>query len=182
MQWLLVLFSFMFSILAFLHGCYATASTLLFAGLLRIAILFVKIERPKSYLQSNEPNQSGSMLVSAGPNSDIWYLYLGSRGIIDGLLNKPMVTDVSAHPAATCALIVLEGCLTLSAGFAFAQKGWDGVGVLAILLISRLVDYVILNNKRLARNWMKHYGGKISLIHSTPKPITSNSADHFDIC
>lgn len=51
------------------------------------------------YLENNEPTQvDGCMLAATYENQPIWYLYNGSREVVDRVINRPITLDSTARP------------------------------------------------------------------------------------
>lgn len=76
-----------------LYGLYGTATAVLSGMLSKIACRFVVLRRPAGFLTNNEKHDA-CMLVGAHRNCSVWYLYIGDRGVVDYLLNKPMIEPV----------------------------------------------------------------------------------------
>ncbi|KAF5254482.1 hypothetical protein FANTH_740 [Fusarium anthophilum] len=151
------------SIVCFLCGLYGTGVAMVLAVLLRISRHFMVIERPDGYLKNNEAGLPGCMLVALNENASTWYLYIGSRGIIDTMLNKTMVQSVHsplgiwhAH-----ALRALEALQILVMTYVAAQKGWDGVALLSLVVVSSMLDSIAYSDDRLASQWLKREGVNI---------------------
>ncbi|KAF5686304.1 hypothetical protein FCIRC_3022 [Fusarium circinatum] len=151
------------SIVCFLCGFYGTGVAMVLAVLLRISRHLMIIERPDGYLQNNEAGLPGCMLVALNENASTWYLYIGSRGIIDTMLNKTMVQSVHstlgiwhAH-----ALRALEALQILVMTYVAAQKGWDGVALLSLVVVSSMIDSIAYSDDRLASQWLKREGVNI---------------------
>ncbi|KAM3529421.1 hypothetical protein NHJ13051_001901 [Beauveria bassiana] len=152
-----------------LLGLYGTAAALLVSTIFRVSRLLIQVERPPGYLASNEPDQNDAcMLVAIHQNADTWYLYTGSRGVVDWLLNKSMISkvtsrgggdndDTNAATVETTALL-LHALAVLQLGamtYVAAQKGWDAFGLLAIVLCASLLDHVLYSDGRLAQRWLR---------------------------
>ncbi|KAM0666495.1 hypothetical protein ACQRIU_004350 [Beauveria bassiana] len=150
-----------------LLGLYGTAAALLVSTIFRVSCLLIQVERPQGYLTSNEPDQNDAcMLVEIHENANTWYLYTGSRGVVDWLLNKSMISkvtsrgggyDTNAATAETTALL-LHTLAVLQLGsmtYVATQKGWDAFGLLAIVLCASLLDHVLYSDGRLAQRWLR---------------------------
>ncbi|KAJ3454417.1 hypothetical protein MRS44_018311 [Fusarium solani] len=151
------------SIVCFLFGVYGTAAAVLLAVLLRIGRHLMVIERPSGYLRNNEGDQAGCMLVSLHENASTWDLYVGSRGVIDTILNKTMVQDVKSPLGVWHAygLRLLEGLQILIMTYAAAQRGWDGVALLSLVVVAWAIDSIACNNDRIAAQWLKQEGVRV---------------------
>ncbi|KAK1246308.1 hypothetical protein MKX08_000110 [Trichoderma sp. CBMAI-0020] len=143
---------------AVLFGLYGTAAAIIISAVFRVTRLSINVVTPPGYLENNEPGQVGGyMLVALHENSSTWYLYRGSRAVIDGLLNKPMILGITARPNTAVALtlraLALLQLITMT--YVAAQKGWDGVGLLALIVVAWTLDYVLYNDDKLAATWLK---------------------------
>ncbi|KAK2684020.1 hypothetical protein RAB80_001966 [Fusarium oxysporum f. sp. vasinfectum] len=150
-------------VVCFLCGLYGTGVAMLLAVLLRISRHLMVIERPDGYLKNNEAGLPGCMLVALNENASTWYLYIGSRGVIDTMLNKTMVQSVYSplgiwHAYALRALEVLQ---ILVMTYVAAQKGWDGVALLSLVVVSSMFDSIAYSDDRLASQWLKREGVKV---------------------
>lgn len=144
--------------IAVLFGLYGTAAAIIISAVFRVTRLNINVITPPGYLENNEPGQAnGCMLVALHENSSTWYLYRGSRAVIDGLLNKPMILGITARPNMTLALtlraLALLQLITMT--YVAAQKGWDGVGLLALIIVAWTLDYILYNDDKLAATWLK---------------------------
>ncbi|RBR04367.1 hypothetical protein FVER53590_00107 [Fusarium verticillioides] len=151
------------SVVCFLCGLYGTGVAMVLAVLLRISRHLMVIERPDGYLKNNEVGLPGCMLVALNENASIWYLYIGSRGVIDTMLNKTMVQSVYSPLGIwhAYALRALEALQILVMTYVAAQKGWDGVALLSLVVVSSLFDYIAYSDDRLASQWLKREGVKV---------------------
>lgn len=151
------------SVVCSLYGLYGTAAAMFLAVLLRISRQLMSIERPEGYLQNNEAGLPGCMLVALNENASTWYLYIGSRGVIDTMLNKTMVQSVHSPLGIwhSYVLKVLEALQVLVMTYVAAQKGWDGVALLSLVIVSWVADTIAYSNDRLAAKWLKREGVQI---------------------
>ncbi|RSL58826.1 hypothetical protein CEP54_007589 [Fusarium duplospermum] len=151
------------NVICFLFGLYGTATAVFLALLLRISRQLMVIERPSGYLRNNEGDKPGCMLVSLHENASSWDLYVGSRGIIDTILNKTMVQDVKSSLGVWHAygLRTLEGLQILIMTYAAAQKGWDGVALLSLVVVAWVIDSITYNNDRTAAQWLRREGVRV---------------------
>lgn len=107
------------------------------------------------------------MLSAIHQNASTWYLYTGDRGVIDGLLNKPMITAVEtvfgkAVPAAFIYFIQALSILQVVAmTYVNAQQGWDSVALLSFILFSKLLIGICGRQSSLARNWLRRHHIKV---------------------
>lgn len=136
-------------------GAYGTAAVLMLNALSRIVCIFIIIRRPPGYLLSNE-DYDAYMLMAAHSNAMEWYLHIGDRAIVDTLLNKPMIEiDHEAYWTIFAAWwfkfahIVQLTAMTFTA----AQKGWDGIFLLALVFVDKGLRWYVRGNA-LALNWM----------------------------
>ncbi|KAJ6138958.1 hypothetical protein N7471_005444 [Penicillium samsonianum] len=153
-----------FCILTVLFGLYGTATCIFIAFAFQVLCQLVQVRRPPGYLYNNEgPTADSCMLAAIHENASTWYLYKGSRAVIDTLLNKPMIESVSS-PLGWILPVLLRflGVLQLLAvTYVAAQKGWDGVALLAVIFASFIFDHLSYNNNRLAHLWLKREGVNI---------------------
>lgn len=144
--------------LAILFGLYGTAVCIFVTFSFHFLCRFVQIHRPPGYLYNNEgPAAGGCMLTALHENASTWFLYTGSREIVDSLLNKPMIDSISSPLGSTLpALFRFLGVLQLVAvTYVASQKGWDGIALLALIFTSTLLDHLIYNKNRLALCWLQ---------------------------
>ncbi|WKT53624.1 hypothetical protein QSH57_004208 [Fusarium oxysporum f. sp. vasinfectum] len=148
------------SVLCFLFGLYGTAAAVILAVLLRISRQLMTIERPSGYLKNNEGDLPGCMLVAVHENASKWYLYIGSRGVIDTILNKTMVQDVKSPMGVWhgYGLRLLEALQILIMTYVAAQKGWDGVALVSLVIVASAIDFITLRDDRIAERWLKREG------------------------
>jgi hypothetical protein len=100
------------------------------------------------------------MLVAIHENASTWYLYMGSRGIIDALLNKPMIESIQSSLGSwlAFALRALAILQLVTMTYVAAQRGWDGVGFLALVVVAWVFDYFFYSDGRIAAQWLKDQG------------------------
>ncbi|KAL4784389.1 hypothetical protein BJX76DRAFT_357121 [Aspergillus varians] len=153
------------AVVSLLFGLYGTAVCLLVGILVRISCQLIVLQRTELYLHDNEEGKiDGCMLGALHQNASTWYLYTGDRGIIDGMLNKPMISGVlpgfgkSVPSAVFVYFIQLLSMLQLAAvTYVAAQKGWDSVGLFSFILISMLLDTLWGRQTGLARDWLQRH-------------------------
>jgi hypothetical protein len=80
------------------------------------------------------------MLVATHSNASSWYLFTGDRGAVDSILNKTMVVIPQQRFAAAW-LRIGDIVQLLAMTFVASQKGWDGVCLLALLIISTVMHF-----------------------------------------
>jgi hypothetical protein len=121
------------------------------------------VQRPQGYLYNNEADDKTHMLVAAHENANVWYLYSGDRSVIDTLLNKTMVVIPDWQTRSLiCLWLQMAHLLQLLAmTYTAAQKGWDGVTLIALLIAEHVSRSRYLGRK-LAKHWLK-----VEYIHST---------------
>lgn len=136
-------------------GAYGTAVILLVSvvadGL--CAVAGMRVERPPGYLSNNEAGE-GCMLVSIHENANIWQLYLGDRGVVDALLNKTMITFVGPLKLLSGVFYVAHAIQLLAMTYVAAQKGFDGIFLLSLMLLTWAVEW-FRGQGSLARNWLR---------------------------
>lgn len=146
------------TVLLFLFGCFGSGALIACTSVSELVAIRVPIRRPSTYLKNNETHDA-CMLTAPHENATEWHLYIGDRGIVDTLLNKPMFAvpeGRSAHLAARW--FWFANVLQLAAmTFVAAQKGWDGVMMLALLAIHWALQWSS-SGQDLARDWLAREG------------------------
>lgn len=137
-------------------GCVGSGVMLVIGGISRYCAQNTGLKRSSLYLRNREVHE-GCMLVAVHENATVWTLCLGHRGLIDSLLNKPMI-----DPGKTSSLVLAwfrfaEVLQVVAMTFVAGQKGWDGI-VLFILVVA-VWGFSALNgyNKHASR-WLKEEG------------------------
>ncbi|KAK6829655.1 hypothetical protein PG987_010239 [Apiospora arundinis] len=146
------------TVLLCLFGCFGSGALIACTSVSELVAIRVPIRRPSTYLKNNETHDA-CMLTAPHENATEWHLYIGDRGIVDTLLNKPMFTvpeGRSAHLAARW--FWFANVLQLAAmTFVAAQKGWDGVMMLALLAIHWALQW-FSSGQDLACDWLAREG------------------------
>lgn len=146
------------SVILSLLGIFGTAAILLCGSISQFGCWMVHVQRPPGYLQSNEGAES-SMLVALHQNANTWYLFQGDRAVVDSLLNKTMIS-IPPSPRLTVLHWILKTIhiiQLLAMTYVAGQKGWDGITLVALMLI----DYAMSWTSResiLARRWLEYEG------------------------
>ena len=135
-----------------LCGVFGTAVVLLIGLLTQVMCQYLKMQRPPGFLDNNE-NHNACMLLSSHKNSSTWYLYIGDRGVIDSLLNKTMFSIPSFGKFFTHWFRTAHVIQLLAMTFVAAQKGWDGIALLALLISADAMNWRYGKNQ-LARRWL----------------------------
>jgi hypothetical protein len=169
-----------------LYGLFGTCACLIISVVSTAACRLVKFRRAVNFLKSNERDESGGlrpdgcMLCATHSNSYEWDLYVGDRGIIDALLNKPMITvDGQVSKWLNVWFRSADVLQLLAMTFAAAQKGWDGVALVILMLFdwavvfianigSRVVLRFMKNNDLSVKVWTLDFPGKSSKISDLP--------------
>ncbi|KAM3076883.1 hypothetical protein ACMFMG_003648 [Clarireedia jacksonii] len=138
------------STLTAMFGLYGTAACIVIGLLFRISMC----------LNNESPGLTGCMLVAIHENASTWYLYQGSRDIIDTLLNKPMIQSLTSPFGAALPLFLrlLSACQIFTMAYVAAQKGWDGVGLLVVICAAMIFDRLCYSDNRLAHLWLRREG------------------------
>ena len=138
-----------------LCGLYGTAAALLCGSISQIAGRFVAVKRPPGYLDNNE-SHSACMLVSTHRNANIWYLYVGDRGIVDSLLNKTMIMIPTTGTNTVVAYLfkLTHVAQLLAVTYVAAQKSWDGVALVILMLVSWILQ-LRFTNDFMTRCWLE---------------------------
>ncbi|KAK1071667.1 hypothetical protein LTR33_010396 [Friedmanniomyces endolithicus] len=158
MYWQPVLIGFLVGLcgLFAILGAFGTAAIALTCAVSRAFALSIRFERPRGYLQTTE-DYDASMLVAAHRNAMEWHLFTGDRGVVDTLLNKPMieVPKGSSRTRATSLWFrVADTTQLIAMTFTAANKGWDGL-CLVLLLAAHYVLFWGLGRQSLAGDWLK---------------------------
>ena len=150
-----LIFLFLWAVMSALCGAYGTAGLLLCSTISHAIADQVSIQRPSGYLQSNEVCDGSCMLVASHQNSQEWTLFIGDRGVIDSLLNKPMISVSQCRINRVIAVWFRIAHLLqlLIMTFVAAQKGWDGVLLLA-LMAADIPTRWRFRNRGLAKSWI----------------------------
>jgi hypothetical protein len=144
-----------------LFGLFGTSAAILSSALFQLCRQFILINRPSTYLLNNEASHNTAcMLVGIHQNASTWHLYIGERGIVDSLLNKPMIMSVTTvfgdmgnkYFAVFLRLLALLQLLSMT--FVAAQGGWDGIGMLMLIIVAWLLDLIVYGDNQLARSWL----------------------------
>lgn len=102
------------------------------------------------------------MLVALHENASTCYLYRGSRGVIDGLLNKTMIQAINSPFGASTWMgyffSFLEVVQLVAMTYVAAQKGWDGVALLALVVVAWAFDSVVYTDDKMAALWLRREG------------------------
>lgn len=151
-------------VILLLYGLYGTAAALISGLFSKTASRLIYLDRPNEYLSSNEAHDA-CMLVGMHSNCSTWYLYTGDRGVVDNLLNKAMIRIPSSRPFRSLRFLMLLlriGHILhfLSMTFVAAQKGWDGVAMV-LLMVAVWVTEWFWNDETIARQWLDVEGVKI---------------------
>ena len=149
--WLLTLLGLV--VVLCLFGSYGTANVVLSGGTSKIMCKFLPIQRPSGYLQNNESHDA-CMLTAIHDNASIWYLYRGDRSVVDWLLNKTMIVIPRSRSTGILYYYFrFAHCHQLLAmTYVAAQKGWDGVCLLCLMIIV-WTGTLLLNTKWPAAGW-----------------------------
>ncbi|KIW29883.1 uncharacterized protein PV07_05669 [Cladophialophora immunda] len=123
-----------------LCGAYGTCALLLLSRVNALVCQRLPIHRPPGYLGNTETYNSACMLVAPHDNASTWHLYRGDRAVVDWLLNKPMlaIRTPRGWPWAFWYFQLTHYLQLLAMTYVAAQKGWDGVFLLVLMVISRL--------------------------------------------
>ncbi|KAK8069017.1 hypothetical protein PG994_005633 [Apiospora phragmitis] len=143
-------------------GGYGSAATLLLSVAITAVVRFtrVKVVRPPGYMLNNE-GTNGCMLVAAHQNSNVWHLFCGDRGVIDTLLNKPMIAFEHNTQVLAKWLHLAHIAQVLCMTYVASQKGFDGIFLLSIMLAERSLEWYS-GGERLAKKWLRDNGTELS--------------------
>ncbi|KAL1965902.1 hypothetical protein VTN77DRAFT_5035 [Rasamsonia byssochlamydoides] len=150
------------TIITCLFDLFGTAACIVLAILMRICCRLITVKRSADYLQDSERGQVRACMLSAiHQNASTWYLYIGQRGIIDGLLNKSMISSVTSRFGDRGTLLLayfLRGLSMLQLAamtYVAAQKWWDGVALLIFILVSWAYELLSCHPSVLVHKWLK---------------------------
>jgi len=140
-----------------LLGLYGTALALVSGIASQVACQCLQIQRPPGYLENNE-GHNACMLVGSHNNCSVWYLYIGDRGVVDSLLNKPMLMfPLSAQRwAAMKVFMQLHFLQLLAMTFAAANQGLDAIAMLGLMVLARIIGWV--DTSHMVEMWLKRDG------------------------
>lgn len=139
-----------------LCGTFGTA-VIVFNGMVtRLVSRYIKIRRPQGYLENNE-NHNACMLLSNHKNASTWYLYVGDRGVVDSLLNKPMIVIPPRSKIFSSWFKIAHMIQLLAMTFVAAQRGWDGPALLLLLMFEQAHQWY-RNENRMAKQWLADEG------------------------
>ena len=136
-----------------LLGAFGSAAIIANGLVSKVVCRLLRSERPFGYLENNE-NHGACMLSAVHENANTWYLYLGDRGVIDSLLNKPMLSSPSASRISMIYFRLAHVSQLLAMTFVAAQKGIDGVSLVVVLLVNYSFQY-LTGGHRMARQWLE---------------------------
>lgn len=80
------------------------------------------------------------MLVSIHQNANIWHLFIGDRAIVDTLLNKTMISFTGPCAVVAAWLHAAYFLQLVAMTRVAAQKGYDGIFLLALMLTMRALE------------------------------------------
>lgn len=142
-----------------LYGLYGTAAAVLAGTVSKVACWFLCFNRPPGFLTNNEAHDA-CMLVAVHRNSSTWCVYTGDRGIVDYLLNKPMITPPIPNPWLLAWFRLGHRLQLLAMTFVAAQKGWDGIAMIIMMLLAFMCEWRLGDNW-IARQWLEMHGVRI---------------------
>ena len=142
-----------------LLGVYGTSAIAVCSAVTTLSCRHAQIQRPPGYLENNEAQNDGCMLVATHQNVSTWYLYTGDRGIIDTILNKSMITIPATTTMQALAVILKATHVVqlLAMTFVAGQKGWDGVAL--VILVG--IDWTLrqrYSSRQMTKNWLASEG------------------------
>lgn len=146
-----------------LFGLYGTAAAVFTSCISNIFSMLITLPRPSTLLDNNLENTQpfGCMLSGAHQNCSTWYLYAGDRGVVDGVLNKPMLDRAPVRKsvrAYACWFSCAHVLQLLAMTYVGAQKGWDGVAMVIAMLLDFVFGVVLYNHHFIARRFLLEQG------------------------
>lgn len=136
-----------------LFGAYGTGSIVLSRATSRIACHLLPIERPPGYLVNNEL-YGACMLTAVHENASTWFLYIGDRALVDWLLNKTMISIRPSNTALYRYFRFSHFFQLLAMTYVAAQKGWDGICLLFLMLMVWIVHWCF-GRHRPVEDWLR---------------------------
>ena len=135
-------------------GAFGTAAIALLCAVSRGMAQSITFDRPLGYLESTE-EYTACMLVAAHGNALEWHLFIGDKGVVDTLLNKPMIVIPEENwiPIASMWFRVAHIAQLIAMTFSAANKGWDGV-CLVILLVAHYSLSWQFRRDALVKDWL----------------------------
>lgn len=133
-------------------GCIGSGTLLVIGGLSHCFSQMVEIKRSPLYLHNRETHQ-GCMLVASHDNATIWTLYVGERGLIDSLLNKPMVEIGNTHPLILNWFRFAEILQVCAMTYVAGEMGWDAIFLLILIAIWSITQFNARNKH--ATSWLR---------------------------
>lgn len=136
-----------------LCGIFGTAVILFMSVITQVICQFLTVQRPPRFLENNETH-SACMLLSSHKNSSTWYLYIGDRGVVDSLLNKPMFSIPPSGKFLMHWFRIAHFIQLLAMTFVAAQKGFDGLALVILMLLDNRMHWRYRKNQ-LAQRWLR---------------------------
>lgn len=172
-------------------GAYGTAAISLLCAISRGTAQSITFDRPSGYLKNTE-RYTACMLVAAHDNALEWHLFMGDRGVVDTLLNKPMIVVPEGKwtTIASMWFRVAHVAQLIAMTFAAADKGWDGV-CLVILLVAHYCISWMFRRDALVKDWLDReevkvrtdcfeFSGRMPLVGTIHVLSRANSAKWMD--
>ncbi|KAI1119212.1 hypothetical protein F5Y14DRAFT_125626 [Nemania sp. NC0429] len=146
-----------------LFGSYGTSVLVLCSSVSELVAQGVAVRRPSTYLKNTEAeaHNDACMLVASHQNAMEWHLFIGDRGVVDTLLNKPMfvLPDRRSAGVFAAAWFWAANLLQFAAmTFVAAQKGWDGVSMVVLLAVHWALRWLPHGDRYLASDWVEREG------------------------
>lgn len=136
-----------------LCGLFGTAAVLLNGVGAQLLCRLFSFERPPGFLDNNE-NYKACMLLSNHKNSSSWFLYIGDRGVVDSLLNKTLISVPSSGKRLSYYFRAAHLIKLLAMTYVAAQKGWDGLTLLLLMLLAWALNLPYQRNQTV-RRWLE---------------------------
>lgn len=165
-----------------LFGLFGTLASITIAFFFLLCRRCILVQRASDYMLDNEAGHvPGCMLVSIHENASSWYLYTGERGIIDNLLNKPMIFEITSifgkrgSTVLAFCLRLLGVLQLLSMTYVASQKGWDGIALFVFISVAWVCEWAVYGEVAIAKRWLRHsniemkavsfkFGGRTAMI------------------
>ncbi|OBT57607.1 hypothetical protein VE04_01449 [Pseudogymnoascus sp. 24MN13] len=147
------------AIITALFGLIGTTAAIVTSVCIQLCCQVTQIQRPSRFLGGNEPGQA-CMLTALHNNATTWCLFAGDRGIVDGILNKSMIYSVNCRfgERSTRVLSYIFAILgflqLLLMTYVASQKGWDGIGLLALVTVCWAWEHVVQSDNSVVKEWV----------------------------
>ena len=155
------LVKFSIAIVAGLTGCYATSVLLLCTCIVDAICRSFSCNRPSGFLENNE-NHDAFMLVGSHVNASEWFLMTGDRGVVDCLLNKPLI-QFEPQPWLSALMMFAHWLQIAAMTFVAAVQSADGFAMVLLIIWQNLVEAITSYTDPVAAQWLDVHGVRIEV-------------------